>query len=61
MGAKIAEANDIIFQKEVERRMERAKLVANATKPSQPRKTAKTPSQNNPKPRKKPAAGPGKK
>lgn len=47
MGAKIAEANDIIFQKEVARRMELAKLVADAEKPSPSRKTTKTQTKHN--------------
>ena len=47
MGAKISEANDIIYQKEVERRMELAKLVEDAKKPSQPRKTTKKQTNSN--------------
>jgi hypothetical protein len=52
MGAKISEANDIIFQKEVERRMELAKLVEDAAKSESTRKTKTTRKPSNPKPRK---------
>ena len=52
MGSKIAEANDIIFQKEVERRMELAKLVADASKTVPFRTTKKTQKPRNPKPQK---------
>lgn len=47
MGAKIGEANDIIYQKEVERRMELAKLAEPEAKPSQRRKTTKTQTRSN--------------
>jgi hypothetical protein len=52
MGAKISEANDIIFQQEVARRMELAKLVEDVAKSEQTRKTKTTQKPNNPKPRK---------
>jgi hypothetical protein len=39
MGAKVAEANDIIFQQEVKRRMELAKLVADEEQPEHQKKT----------------------
>jgi hypothetical protein len=39
MGAKVAEANDIIFQQEVKRRVELAKLVADEEQPEHQKKT----------------------
>jgi len=52
MGTKISEANDIIFQKEVARRMALAKLVEDASKTLPPHTTEKKQKNNNPSRRK---------
>jgi hypothetical protein len=47
MGTKVAEANDIIFQQEVKRRMELAKLVVDEEPPAPQKKTKNSQKKHN--------------